>query len=52
MNRRFGKNDILLLGMLAVVILVFYVCVKYYISFWKIEDTNRLVIKNRFFFAY
>ena len=25
MNRRFGKNDILLLGMLAVVILVFYV---------------------------
>lgn len=23
MNRRFGKNDILLLGMLAVVILVF-----------------------------
>ena len=24
MNRRFGKNDILLLGMLAVVILVFY----------------------------
>ena len=25
MNRRFGKNDILLLGILAVVILVFYV---------------------------